>query len=867
MSSSKLLEKLLAEKKIFQIAKICRTSISSLFRAVKAGNASVEFQVSERNVQQLQERYDQWAGNLGVLKSPKSPSSLEHRLRDSPAVSDAILGILVDLNESAQAATDILTGKRNNRTARPLSDSDIDLTEYDISSSDSDTNTDSDTGSESSTPVSALPTNNRTEIQELMSAIKNGLDNLFRASIFIRKFAPKDKHQRASRVSAFDNRADIMYIKDRYPLVIKKNEALLMKLGEANARRRRYFTYRQSHNERLSRPDVEEGELNLSLNPEPSTNKPSELVAHEAEKSVLSGHTKPSRLAETEATKFINPHDHNQLSTFLNPEPAMSVVSFATSIVESSDASLSFPPMPAEAENNRAILCPYCYTVIDLKARNREKQWKKHILEDLEPYICTFPTCGLDTYTSQHVWFEHELLMHRFNWHCPICQNVFDSYDAFKQHITQQHTEEITSHQITATIEQSKRPINSISPDQCPFCDEKWASIETSEELGDQSLVVKLDQFQRHLAYHLQQVALFSLPRLSQDEDADSQGVGGVLDRDPMPSGYKWVRDDCGRGWSIISNKRATFIAFSFFLGRSQLHEPISTEPQPDAKRFYEQEHLSEEAASAPSAVLGGSPPEVAEDPNKAIGRRGELHKAALKNQPDRIRELLNSGANKDQRDEYLCTPLHLALYCGSDKAAALLIQAGADVNARNLRGITPLLVAADRSSKETVQMLLEMGAKTNVLTEEGSRTPLQAAIAEGKLDTVRVFVEKDIEASDKSIFFKNKFGDTPLHEVARYRDSSSSISVDILHELLRIAPDIDISVQNSNGETPLDIAYQQGNGKLIQALLAVETKDRESEVECEDSKLENTDLGKERKVSDKEQSAGPGDTAIGLSS
>ncbi|RTE84979.1 hypothetical protein BHE90_000419 [Fusarium euwallaceae] len=33
-----------------------------------------------------------------------------------------------------------------------------------------------------------------------------------------------------------------------------------------------------------------------------------------------------------------------------------------------------------------------------------------------------------------------------------------------------------------------------------------------------------------------------------------------------MPAGYRWVRDDCGRGWSIISGRRATFIALAFFL-------------------------------------------------------------------------------------------------------------------------------------------------------------------------------------------------------------------------------------------------------------------------------------------------------------
>ncbi|KAL6352032.1 hypothetical protein LRP88_14845 [Fusarium phalaenopsidis] len=38
-----------------------------------------------------------------------------------------------------------------------------------------------------------------------------------------------------------------------------------------------------------------------------------------------------------------------------------------------------------------------------------------------------------------------------------------------------------------------------------------------------------------------------------------------------MPAGYRWVGDDCGRGWSIISGRRATFIALAFFLAKCRM--------------------------------------------------------------------------------------------------------------------------------------------------------------------------------------------------------------------------------------------------------------------------------------------------------
>lgn len=275
---------------------------------------------------------------------------------------------LLAYNESL--ATDITTGRRSNRTAGPIIDSDTDLAEYDISSSGSDSAI-SSTSSFGDVPQA---TSSTSEIQELMSAIKISLDYLFKASAFIRKFAPKDKRQRASNTKPFDNRADAMYINDRYPLVAEKNEALVARLGEANARRRQYFKYRRDHNDRLSRPDTEK-ETSIS---EPKPRPHSLPVDQSAKptKSVLSEQTKPSLWADTEATEFVDhPLAEAQLSALLDP-PAMSVVSFATSIVESPEDNLCFPPLPAEARDNSSFLCPYCLMVVSLKPKDKDNQWR-----------------------------------------------------------------------------------------------------------------------------------------------------------------------------------------------------------------------------------------------------------------------------------------------------------------------------------------------------------------------------------------------------------------------------------------------------------------------------------------------------------
>ena len=63
-------------------------------------------------------------------------------------------------------------------------------------------------------------------------------------------------------------------------------------------------------------------------------------------------------------------------------------------------------------------------------------------------------------------------------------------------------------------------------------------------------------------------MALFSLPRLIQghDQSLGRHNDSEVPDRDAISEGSWWIRDDCGYGWSIVSRRRATFIALAYFL-------------------------------------------------------------------------------------------------------------------------------------------------------------------------------------------------------------------------------------------------------------------------------------------------------------
>ena len=177
------------------------------------------------------------------------------------------------------------------------------------------------------------------------------------------------------------------------------------------------------------------------------------------------------------------------------------------------------------------------------------------MIQDLEPYICTYPTCSLDTFPSQRSWFEHELLKHRSQWVCSQCLISFLAPAALEQHIVQQHPGIISDQQRSAVVEQSKRTVESFQPEECPFCTTSWATADPNFNAKDNVLVVSLAEYQRHLGHHLLQVAMFALPRILPDDD---RSLASDVAR--RSQGLR------SRGWQIIFRRWNIIMAFARFL-------------------------------------------------------------------------------------------------------------------------------------------------------------------------------------------------------------------------------------------------------------------------------------------------------------
>lgn len=99
---------------------------------------------------------------------------------------------------------------------------------------------------------------------------------------------------------------------------------------------------------------------------------------------------------------------------------------------------------------------------------------RKHVLQDLQPYICTYEDCATphQLFSSRDEWLHHIGWNHSPGWCCDATDHeprMFSSEKLLEAHLRSHHTAAFTEQQLPALIENSKRP--SLVPfTACPLC-------------------------------------------------------------------------------------------------------------------------------------------------------------------------------------------------------------------------------------------------------------------------------------------------------------------------------------------------------------------------------------------------------------
>jgi hypothetical protein len=100
------------------------------------------------------------------------------------------------------------------------------------------------------------------------------------------------------------------------------------------------------------------------------------------------------------------------------------------------------------------------------------------------------------------------------------------------------------------------------------------------------------------------------------------------------------------------------------------------------------------------------------------------------------------------------------------EKVKALLDK-GADVNARSPYGATPLFFACDRGSVEVVQVLLARGADVNAKDKFYGATVLGWALSKGKPEIIKLLVEKGANEKEAALSFGVRGGHVEVVKAA----------------------------------------------------------------------------------------------------
>ncbi len=198
-----------------------------------------------------------------------------------------------------------------------------------------------------------------------------------------------------------------------------------------------------------------------------------------------------------------------------------------------------------------------------------------------------------------------------------------------------------------------------------------------------------------------------------------------------------------------------------------------------------------------------------------------ELSNAINANDTERVKFLVEKGADVNKPDPQGWLPLNNAARQRKDAMIKTLIELGADPNLGDDGGMTPLVAAAMRDHVPSIKVLLENGADVERPGPGGFR-PLALAIAESRYEVAKALIEGGADVGVAS----GADGLTPLMlisaqtspaEGARFLPGSAH-PTDIAKALVERGAKI--NAQAKNGMTPLMIAAANNNAPMIGLLM-----------------------------------------------
>lgn len=201
-------------------------------------------------------------------------------------------------------------------------------------------------------------------------------------------------------------------------------------------------------------------------------------------------------------------------------------------------------------------------------------------------------------------------------------------------------------------------------------------------------------------------------------------------------------------------------------------------------------------------AVAASESSEEAGERVPANGRTA-LMAAAKAGDDDRVRTLVEQGADVNQPNNNGGTAIMYAALSGETETVSLLLGYDARVDAVAGNGWTALMIAAVKGHVEVARLLLDHGANPNV-PDVYSWTPLMRAVYEQRTEMVRLLVEN----RQTDVNRRGENGVTALHLAVAKDDPEAA--------RLLLGHGADPAVTDDLGRSPVDFARENNNLKLI---------------------------------------------------
>lgn len=196
--------------------------------------------------------------------------------------------------------------------------------------------------------------------------------------------------------------------------------------------------------------------------------------------------------------------------------------------------------------------------------------------------------------------------------------------------------------------------------------------------------------------------------------------------------------------------------------------------------------------------------------PSNSEGRAALRYAAMLGNTAIMDLMLKAGEANPNKRDNNYVTPLMTAARSGTIEAVKKLLDSGAELESGDDGDRTPLMYAASASNREMLNLLLLRGANIDAKDKDGL-TPLMYAVIYEQGANAKLLIQKGA-----NIFDTDKAGENVLHIAAKNYTQASLNMSDLLMDY-----GAQPNIQDEKGNTPLMIAVQNEDVKLVNCLLA----------------------------------------------